>query len=101
MRVLHVRSLFNREYSQKWTGEMFKIKTRFRREGIPVCTLVAWADESVEDTFYEQEIQALNVDQSTEYHIEKILKRRTRNKRKELVTLPKKYDSWILESDCS
>ena len=62
-----------------------------------------WDDESVEGTFYEQEIQAVNVDQSTEYHIEKILKRRTRNKRKEVLVRwlhwPKKYDSWILESD--
>ena len=62
-----------------------------------------WDDESVEGTFYEQEIQAVNVDQSTEYHIEKILKRRTRNKRKEVLVRwlhwPQKYDSWILESD--
>ena len=38
VRVSHVRSLFDREYSQKWTGEIFKIKTRLRREGIPVYT---------------------------------------------------------------
>ena len=36
VRLSHVRSLFDREYSQKWTGEIFKIHTRFRREGVPV-----------------------------------------------------------------
>ena len=36
----HVRSLFDREYSQKWTGEIFKIHTRFRREGVPVYTIL-------------------------------------------------------------
>ena len=59
VRVSHVRSLFDTEYSQKWTGEIFKIKTRLRRDGIPVYTLVDWDDEIVESTFYEQEIQAV------------------------------------------
>ena len=53
-------------------------------------------------TFYTPELQAVNVDPSTEYHIEKILKRRVRNKRKEvlvhLLHWPKKYDSWIQEA---
>jgi hypothetical protein len=28
VRISHVRSVFEREYSQKWTGELFKIKSR-------------------------------------------------------------------------
>ena len=80
VRVSRVRSVFDREYSQKWTGELFKIHTRFRREGVPVYTLLAWDGEKIDGTFYEQEIQAVNVDESTEYRIENILKRRTKNK---------------------
>ena len=78
MRLSHVRSVFDREYSQKWTGEIFKTHTRFRREGVPVYTLVDWDGERVQGTFYTP-------DPSTEYHIEKILKRRVRNKRKEVL----------------
>ena len=77
-----MRSVFDREYSQKWTGEIFKIQTRFRRDGIPVYTIIDWDGDRVEGIFYEPELQSVNVDPSKEYHIEKILKRRVRNKQK-------------------
>ena len=103
VRLSHVRSVFDREYSQKWTGEIFKIGTRFRREGVPVYTILDWDNERVEGTFYEPELQVVNVDLNTEYHIDKIVKRRVRNKRKEVLVSwlhwPKKYNSWIPEAD--
>ena len=93
----------DREYSQKWTGELFKIDTRFRREGVPVYTILDWDGERVDVTFYEPEIQPVTIDPTTEYRVEKILKRRVRNKRKEVLVRwlhwPKKYDSWIPEAD--
>ena len=69
VRISHLRSMFYREYSQKWTSEIFKIGTRFTPEGIPVYTLVDWDKERVEGTFYEPDLQAVNVDSATEYHI--------------------------------
>ena len=93
----------DREYSQKWTGELFKIDTRFRREGVPVYTILDWDGERVDSTFYEPELQPVTIDPTTEYRVEKILKRRVRNKRKEVLVRwlhwPKKYDSWIPEAD--
>ena len=77
-----MRSVFDREYSQKWTGEIFHTHTRFRREVVPIYTLVDWDGERVECTFHTPELQAVNVDPSTQYHIENMLKRRVRNKRK-------------------
>ena len=96
-----------REYSQKWTGELFmelfKIDTRFRREGVPVYTILDWDGERVDGTFYEPELQPVTIDPTTEYRVEKILERRVRNKRKEVLVRwlhwPKKYDSWIPEAD--
>ena len=89
----------DREYSQKWTGELFKIDTRFRREGVPVYTILDWDGERVDGTFYEPELQPVTINPTTEYRVEKILKRRVRNKRKEVLVRwlhwPKKYDSWI------
>ena len=103
VRLSHIRSVFDREYSQKWTGEIFRIHTWFRREGVPVYTILDWDGDRFERSFYEPELQALNVDPSTEYHIEKILKRRVQNKKKEVLVRwlhwPKKYDSWIPEAD--
>ena len=93
----------DREYSQKWTGELFKIDTRFRREGVPVYTILDWDGERVDGTFYEPELQPVTIDPTTEYRVEKILKRCVRNKRKEVLVRwlhwPKKYDSWIPEAD--
>ena len=93
----------DREYSQKWTGELFKIDTRFRREGVPVYTILDWDGERVDGTFYEPELQPVTIDTTTEYRVEKILKKRVRNKRKEVLVRwlhwPKKYDSWIPEAD--
>ena len=93
----------DREYSQKWTGELFKIDTRFRREGVPVYTILDWDGERVDGTFYEPELQPVTIDPTREYRVEKILKRRVRNKRKEVLVRwlhwPKKYDSWIPEAD--
>ena len=93
----------DREYSQKWTGELFKIDTWFRREGVPVYTILDWDGERVDGTFYEPELQPVTIDPTTEYRVEKILKRRLRNKRKEVLVRwlhwPKKYDSWIPDVD--
>ena len=81
---------------------IFKIGTHFRREGIPVYIILDWDNERVEGTFYEPQLQAVNVDLTTEYHIDKIVKRRVRNKRKEVLVSwlhwPKKYNSWIPEA---
>ena len=103
VRLSHVRNVFDREYSQKWTGELFKIKYRFRREGLPVYTLMDWENDVIDGTFYEPELQAVDVDATNEYHIDKILKKRVRNKQREVLVQwlhwPKKFDSWIPETD--
>jgi len=103
VRLSHIRNVFDREYSQKWTGELFKVKRRFRRENLPVYELVDWSGEDVKGTFYEPELQAVRVDDDKLYSVDKVLKRRTRQKKRELLVRwlhwPKKYDSWIPEED--
>ena len=103
VRISHVRSVFDREYSQKWTGELFKIRERFKREDVPVYTLKDWSGEDIEGSFYEAELQAVNTDEFTEYRVEKVLKKRSINKRKEVLVRwlhwPSKFDSWIAEGD--
>ena len=50
--------------------------------GLDEKVYLDWDGDRVEGTFYEPELQAVNVDPSTEYHNEKLLKRRLRNKQK-------------------
>jgi hypothetical protein len=103
VRISHVRGAFDREYSQKWTGELFKVIKRYRRQGVPIYKIEDWNGEAVDGTFYEAELQPVHVDENTTYKIEKILKKRTLQKRKEVLVRwlhwPKKYDSWIPETE--
>ena len=103
VRISHIRNIFDREYSQKWTGELFTIRMRFKRDGIPVYRLTDWSGEDIEGSFYEAELQAVHVDEGTEYRVEKVLRKRTLNKRKEVLIRwlhwPSSYDSWIPERD--
>ncbi len=103
VRISHVRGVFDREYSQKWTGELFKVKSRYFRRGVPVYKLEDWSNEDVSGTFYDQELQSVHVDENTTFRIDKILKKRKSGGRKEVLVRwlhwPKKYDSWIPEAE--
>ena len=103
VRVSHLKNIFDREYSQKWTGELFKIRRKFRRAGLPLYRLEDWSGDDIEGTFYQQELQAVTVDENTVYRVDKILQRRKRNNQREVLVRwlhwPRKYDSWITENE--
>ena len=103
VRISHVRHVFVREYSQKWTGELFKVKSRKWRQHLAVYTLEDWNGEAIQGTFYEPELQAVRVDESTAFKIEKILKRRARRGQREVLVRwlhwPSRFDSWIPATD--
>ena len=102
VRINQLRHAFDRQYSQKWSGELFKITSRFRRQGQPIYRLEDWSGDAITGTFYQTELQPVSVDADTEFSVEKVLRRRTRNKTKEALVRwlhwPKSYDSWIPES---
>ena len=62
-----------------------------------------WSSEAVTGTFYQHELQSVNVEENIKYYVDKILKKRTRNKKREVLVRwllwPKKYDFWIPETD--
>lgn len=62
------------------------------------------ADEKIKGKFYEEEL-TLYQNIENQYQIEKILKRRTRNEKKQILIqwlgYPEKYNSWIPESNLS
>jgi ribosomal protein L19 len=99
VRISHLRSLFQREYDQKWTGEVFTVTKRWSREGIYVYELDDYGGDPVEGTFYEQELQTVTFDADQPFKIEKVLKTRGRGTNKEhyvkWLSWPNKYNSWI------
>ena len=103
VRTTYIRNPFNRAYDSKWTGEIFKIDRRFIRQGQPIYTLVDWYDNPVKGTFYEYELQKIEVTDNDMFKIEKVLKYKGRGNNKEALVRwlgwPKQFDSWIPASD--
>lgn len=102
VRISQLKHPFQRDYQQKWTEEFFKVSKRYKRGKIPVYKVKDWADDPIEGTFYESELQKVVKSEDVTYRVEKILKRRGRGKTKEVFVKwegwPRKFNSWILEN---
>ena len=101
VRISFRREAFDREYGQKWSGEVFVISDRRRRNGIPIYKLKDWNGEPIKGTFYQQQLQKVDVSDEDNFKIEKILKRRRRNGKNQVFVKwlhwPKKFNQWIDE----
>ena len=103
VRITQEKTKFMREYSQKWTGEIFIVTRRFRRHGVPVYKLKDFSNMALTGSYYSQELQ--KIEHTTDiWKVNKILKKR-KNARGETELLvswhqwPSKFDSWIKQSD--
>ena len=103
VRISHKRHPFLRDYQQKWTEEVFKIRRRYLREDIPVYQLKDLKDENIDGSFYAPELQKVRKDENTLWKIEKIIRKRKRKGIQEALIrwlgYPKKFDSWVPISD--
>ena len=61
VRISQLRTSFQREYDNKWTYEIFKITRRFMRQDQPIYIISDWFGERIEGTFYQQELQNVDV----------------------------------------
>ena len=103
VKISNWRGVFAREYDERWSNEIFKINDRHNKSGVPMYGLVDWADEEVTGRFYEEELQKVVVNEDTMYRIDKILRRRTRDNRKEVLVKwygwGDQFNSWIPVSE--
>lgn len=103
VRISHLREPFSREYDVKWTGEVFTVRDRVLRDGVPVYYLTDYGGDDVKGTFYEPELQAVTVDKDDLFKVEKVVKTRGRGKNKESLVKwlnwPSKYNSWVKTSN--
>ena len=99
VRTTFLRRPFQHEYDTRWTGEIFKITRRFMRQGQPIYKLADWYNNPVKGTFYQKELQKIEVRNDDMFKVEKVIKYKGRgNKREALVRWlgwPKQFDSWI------
>ena len=65
VRTTYIQRPFQREYDSRWTGQIFKISRRFMRQGQPIYKVVDWYDRPIRGTFYQKELQKVEVSMTT------------------------------------
>ena len=86
-----MKKTFDREYSEKWSGEIFTVTDRKINQNQPMYQLKDYNNDIIEGYFFEPELQIAFLDNDIVYKIEKILKKRTRNRKKEILL---KWKGW-------
>lgn len=103
VRISHLKHPFEREFMEKFTGEVFKIHSRFLKQNIPMYELRDLNDEDLTGSFYEPELQKVQKPQNTPWEVEKVLRKKRRNNKVYVLVkwlnFPRSFNSWVPESD--
>ena len=103
VRISHIGYKFQRDYQEKWTEEVFKVKGHTLRNGVKLYKLTDFEGENIDGSFYENELQKVDKPVDALFRIEKVVKRRRRNGKTELLIKwmgwPTKFNSWVDETD--
>ena len=103
VKLSFTRYVFQREYSQRFTTEIFYISQRFIKQNIDIYKVKDYLNEEIIGTFYRDQLLKVEVSDDTEYKISKILKTSTRKGKKYHYVswegYSAKMNSWILASD--
>ena len=99
VRVSYLTTKFSREYDERFSQELFRVRRAFLRERLPVYQLEDWAGEVISGTFYQQEIARVFPPGDDVYRVEKVLRRRGRGANAQAFVKfygwPKKFNAWV------
>lgn len=105
VRLTHIRNPFSQKYDEIWTGEIYIISQRILRGGLPVYRVQDFDRDEIKGTFYQPELQKVDVKDNYFWKVEEILKTRRKGRNKQYFVkwlhYPKKFNSWINASDVS
>ena len=103
VRISRINMIFDRSYDEHFTREIFKVRTRFRMQAIPMYRLKDFSDEPIKGNFYESELQKVEKDENALWFIEKKIKKRKHRGHVQWYVKfegwPDKYNQWIDEKD--
>jgi hypothetical protein len=103
VRISHLKTIFTRAYDQTYSGEVFKVHKRYHRGTLPIYRLRDLQEEDIKGTFYQSELQRIDIDLDQTWNIEKVLKTRGKGRNKQYLVkwkyYPRKFNSWIKGSD--
>jgi len=100
VRISLRKKAFQREYDERWSGEIFIVVSKFKRNGsIPMYKLTDYEGEKVTGTFYTKEIQKITSSPRNFFVIDKIIDERKINNIYEVKVSykywPRKFNRWI------
>lgn len=103
VRINLLKKAFKREYDQKWSGEVYLIRRRFVRDRLPMYLLQDYAGEALKGSFYQNELQRVQIPNDSLFVVDSILDR----KQEKGVTKvkvhfkdwPARFDRWVRETD--
>ena len=100
VRISRAKPIFEKGYLPTFSDEIFTVTSKSSANP-DHFQLKDYKDEPISGRFYAPEILKVRVDEDTTYRIEKVLKKRTNNGKKEMLVkfigYPESY--WILASD--
>ena len=103
VRISHLRRVFKRDFSEKFSEEVFIIKSRHFRGGYPIYRITDYDNDIITGTFYENELQKVNKSKDDLWRVDKVLKKRGTRKNQELFIsfkgFPKKFNAWVKKKD--
>lgn len=103
VRLSHLKHPFEREFMEKFTGELFEIKSRFLKQNIPMYKVRDLNGQDLTGSFYQAELQRVQKPEDTVWEIEKILRKKRRGNETYVLVkwlnFPRSFNSWIPESD--
>ena len=98
VRLSHTRRVFQKDYQEKWTPELFEVSRRWKEQGIPVYRVKDFMQEPVKGTWYQEDLQKVKKDRDKLWLVEKIIRHRNRKGIKEALVKwqgwPDKFNSW-------
>ena len=104
VRISIMRQQFMKGYRGKWLEEMFQVYQVKYTLPNNMYKIQSWdGTEKLEGTFYEQELQKVQYKPDTEFQIERVLKERVREGKKEFYVswagYSEEHNSWVREED--
>ena len=85
---------FKKGYLPGWTEEVFLV-TYVRQDPMVTYRVSEWDGTPIEGTFYPQDVQKVDVTDTSLFRVEKVLKRKKGQMLVRWKGWPSKYDSWI------
>ena len=85
---------FKKGYLPGWTEEVFSV-SKVKKGPLPLYKVVEWDGTPIKGTFYEQDLQKVQLDNQSLFRVEKVMKRKKGQVLVRWKGWPSKYDSWI------